>query len=437
MIYFKKIMKIMVIALVICVLMFSVVSASASYNPPIYTFLTTNPIVATIPPMITDFTFTFGPFFTPAPSDSSPIVSFSDIKLRDALMLELGVASNELTQDYLESITGFLDLSSYEISELEGIEHLTSLEGLILRNNPIGSKNQVRYLRFLTSLEYLDISALSVEDLPSELSQLSNLRFLDISANRLDSLPSSFKNFNLEVFKCNYCYFDIADATFTNILIEATDFAEYQYQLIPIDFYLICETAGVVTAKWDEMPDIHFPNGAYAKIERYSVCEPNTGGNRIWLDSESRAKTSYTFTGLSQAATYAFIISADYYIKNTVYDGKYVKYYITNWFQPTPQDTPTPTPTATFTPTPTPVVTEVPATATPEITAAPADMVTINPTQPPYVEPKQDTSNDSFLIVMLVLIIVLIVAIVGLIVVMFLRMNNPAPPNDEQKPPKS
>lgn len=437
MMYLKKIMKVMVIALVICILTFSVVSASASYNPPIYTFLTQEPIIGTIPPTITDFIFTVGPFFTPAPSDSSSVVSFADVKLRDALMLELGVASNELTKSYLGSITGTLDLSNYEIEELKGIQYLTSLDGLILRNNKVGSKNQVRYLRFLTNLEYLDISALSIEDLPSELSELTNLRYLDISANRLETLPSSFKDFNLEVLKCNYCYFNISDATFGNILIEATEYADYQYQLTPIDFYLICETSGIVTAKWDEMPDIHFPNGAYAKIERFSVCEPNTSGSRNWLDSESRSKTSYRFTGLSAAAKYAFIISADYYIKNTVYDGKYVKYYVSNWFQPTPQDTPTPSPTATFTPTPTPTATLEPVTATPEITAAPADIVTINPTQPPNVEPEQDNSDDTFLIVMLVLIIVLIVAIIGLIVVMYLRMNNPVAPRDEQTPPRS
>jgi len=435
--YLKRIMKILVVALVICVLMFSVVSASASFDPPIYTFLTLDPIIGTIPPMVTFFTFSFGPFFTPEPSDTSDIVNFSDNNLRDALMMELGVASNELTENYLESITGTLDLSGWDISALKGIEHLTNLQGLILRDNKLSEKNQIRYLRFLTSLEYLDISALSTDVLPSELSQLTNLKYLDISANRLTSLPSSFKDFNLDVLKCNYCYFDITDSSFTNILIEATDFADYQYQLAPIDFYLICQTAGTVEAKWDEMPDIHFPNGAIAEVARYSFTVPNASGKQgNWMDSESRETTSFTYDGLDSGTTYAFSISCDYYIRNTIYDGKYIKLYTKNFFQPVPQDTPTPTPTMTPTPTPTPTVTTEPATATPEVTSAPADMVVIGATDVANAQQNQNGSDDTFLTVLLVLVIVLIVAIVGLVVVMFIRMNNPPPPSGGQEPPK-
>ena len=184
------------------------------------------------------------------------------------------------------------------------------------------------------------------------------------------------------------------------------------------------------------MPDIHFPNGAIAEVARYSVTVPNPYGKQgAWLDYESRTTTSYTFDGLDSGTTYAFSISCDYYIRNTVYDGKYIKLYTKESFRPIPQDTPTPTPTMTPTPTVTPTATPIPDTATPEVTNAPADMVVIDPTQQANAQQERNDSDDSFLVILLVLVIVLIVAIIGLIIVMFIRMNNPVPPSDNHTPP--
>ena len=426
-------MKVLTVALVVCVLLFSVISANAAYNPPIYTFLPIQTIVPTIPPLFTFFTFF--PFFTPEPADTSSIVNFTDAHLRDALAAELGVNPNDLTENYLSSLTGSLDLSSYGIEKLGGIEHLTSLDYLILRDNPITSRHELKRLKFLTGLESLDISALSVTELPSELGSMSNLKYLDIGANRIDKLPSNFENLNLDVLMCNYCFLDITDSDFMNILISATAAADYQYQLQKIDIYAICQTAGIVTVKWDEMPDIYFPNGAIAEVQRYSICEPNPSGKQgAWIDSESRTKTSYTFEGLNPSITYSFDISVDYYVKNTIYDGKYVKFYEKELFRPIPQDTPTPAPTATPEPTATPVVTGTLIPTRLPVTVAPVNIITVNPDQTVSENPSEDGSNNSVLTILLVLVIVLIVAIIGLIIMMFVRMNKPSDPTIQEPP---
>ncbi len=431
MMYLKKLMKVLTVALVVCVLLFSMITASAAYDPPIYTFIPLpSLLVPTVAPQFTFFTFL--PLFTPAPSDSSSIVNFTDTHLRDALVAELGVGPSQLTENYLGSLTGTLDLSGYGIEKLGGIEYLTNLDYLILRDNPIYSVHEIKKLKLLTGLESLDISALSITELPGELGSMSNLKYLDVSANRIDELPSGFTNFNLNVLMCNYCFFDISDPDFMNILISATTAADYQYQLQKIDFYAICQTAGTVTLKWDEMPDIYFPNGAVAEVQRYSICEPNPSGNQgAWIDSESRSTTSYTFEGLDPSKTYSFDISVDYYINNTVYDGKYIKFYSKELFQPIPQDTPTPVPTET--PTPTPVVTDSPTPTVEPATSAPAEMVTINPNE--TIVPEQPANNNSVLTVLLVVLIVLIAAIVGLVVYMFIKMNKSSGP-DIQAPPR-
>lgn len=436
MMYIRKIAKFATIALVVCMLLFSVINAQAAMGIPIISF---NPIPVIIPtiPLLTLNTDFF--FFTPPPSDSSSLVLFTDTKLRDALIIELGVNVNQLTENYLGSLTGTLDLSSKGIEKLGGIEALDNIDYLILRDNPISSRHELKRLRLLNNLESLDISALSVTQIPSELGDLTNLKFLDISANRIDSLPSALSDLNLDVLLCNYCFFDIENDTgLLNTIIAATSAADYQYQLNKIDIYGICQTAGTVTIKWDELPDIVFPNGAIAQIQRYSISKPNPSGNQgAYLDSESRSSTSYTFDELDPSKTYSFDISADYHIKNTIYDGKYIKFYEKELFRPIPQDTPTPSPT--FTPEATIALESTPTVAPSEValdvTQAPVDIVTINPNQP--VDGSQsDNSNskDSMFTMLIVLVIVLIVAIVGLFAVLFVKMNNqggsspPAPP---------
>ena len=225
-----------------------------------------------------------------------------------------------------------------------------------------------------------------------------------------------------------------------NILISTTSAADYQYQLEKIDFYPICQTAGTVTLKWDEMPDIYFPNGAVAEIQRYSVCEPNPSGNQgAWYKGLSRTTTSYTFEGLDPSKTYSFDMSADYYIKNTIYydssQPKYIKFYSKELFQPIPQDTPTPAPTDTPTPSPTPVVTDTPAPTVVPVTSAPVDMVTVNPNATSATE--QTGGSNSVLTTLLVVLIVLIAAITGLVIYMFVKMNMNKPSGPGiQAPPR-
>ncbi|MEX1377091.1 MAG: hypothetical protein AB1Z23_06375 [Eubacteriales bacterium] len=420
MIYLKKFMKVLALTFAACILLFSTFSISASAIEAQISFNPIITLIATVPPT---FVFTYIPFGTPAPSDTSSLVYFSDTKLRDALVAELGVAPNQLTENYLSSLTGTLDLSGYGITTLQGIESLDHLDYLILRNNEVYSKHEVKRLAQLTNLEALDISALSITELPSEIGNMTNLKYLDISANRIESIPSSFSNLSLDVLLCNYCYLDIQDPGFISTLIASTATADYQYQLQKLEFYLTCETAGTVTAIWESIPDIEFPNGAIAHVQRYSICEPTLNGSQgSWIDSESSSKTSHTYTGLTPSKTYYFSISADYYIKNTIYDGKYIKYYVRESIQPIPQDTPTPKPTDTPEPTATLVVTDTPAPLTAE--PATSTPMPFTATATSY-QNGGNSSGNSLLTVLLIIVVVLVVALIGVIIFFFTKMSGP------------
>lgn len=437
----KKIMKIALLAFVICTLLFSVLSvqATASTTIPLISFSPLTPAIPTLmffsqPPIL---------LFTPPPSDSSPVVSFQDINLANAISDATGIDKSDLTVNVLKSIEGTLDLSDSNITQLGGIEYLTNVEYLILSKNGIYSRNELKKLAVLSSLQSLDISALSITSIPSEICGMSNLKYLDISANRLDTLPSSFTNLELLALKCNYCFFDVsASSDVLPLIIGATSSADYQYQLNKIDMYTTCQEAGTVVAHWAEVPDVVFPNGAVAKVKRFSICEPDLDGDQgPWLDSASSSSTSFTFTGLNPAKTYSFDISVDYYIENTQYNNKYIKFYEHELFKPMPQPTPTPAITNTPTPTPTLEATNTPIpTPTPTSTPAQSVIITVNPDQSNSDSASSNNySSTSILTILIILIIVLIVLIVALAIVFYLRMNaqrqsDGAPPENDAPP---
>ena len=84
----------------------------------------------------------------------------------------------------LAKLEGELDLSDYDLHDLEGIEHCQSLTVLNLSRNNL---DNVFLLSGLTKLEALDLAENDLEDADS-LGALVNLKELDLSANEIDDV---------------------------------------------------------------------------------------------------------------------------------------------------------------------------------------------------------------------------------------------------------
>ena len=84
----------------------------------------------------------------------------------------------------LAKLEGELDLSDYDLSDLEGIEHCRSLTVLNLSRNNI---DNVFPLKDLIKLEALDLAENDLEDADA-LGDLTNLKELDLSANDIDDV---------------------------------------------------------------------------------------------------------------------------------------------------------------------------------------------------------------------------------------------------------
>ena len=84
----------------------------------------------------------------------------------------------------LAKLEGELDLSDYDLHDLEGIEHCQGLTVINLSRNNI---DNVFPLSGLTKLEALDLAENDLEDADS-LAGLVNLKELDLSANEIDDV---------------------------------------------------------------------------------------------------------------------------------------------------------------------------------------------------------------------------------------------------------
>ena len=110
----------------------------------------------------------------------------TDEFLKEALIELLGSDSNGEPDFSKEHEVTFLDLSGRFIQRLDGLQHLKSLQTLILDDNEISDLSP---LSSLTRLKYLDVSGQNVEDILA-LSGLSGLEYLDISDNPVSSLAA-------------------------------------------------------------------------------------------------------------------------------------------------------------------------------------------------------------------------------------------------------
>ena len=84
----------------------------------------------------------------------------------------------------LGRIEGELDLSDYDLHDLEGIEHCRGLTSLNLSRNNL---DNIYCLKDLAKLESLDLAENDLEDADA-LGALVNLRELDLSANQIDDV---------------------------------------------------------------------------------------------------------------------------------------------------------------------------------------------------------------------------------------------------------
>ena len=84
----------------------------------------------------------------------------------------------------LGRVEGELDLSDYDLHDLEGIEHCRGLTALNLSRNNL---DNVYALKDLVKLESLDLAENDLEDADA-LGGLTNLRELDLSANEIDDV---------------------------------------------------------------------------------------------------------------------------------------------------------------------------------------------------------------------------------------------------------
>lgn len=108
-------------------------------------------------------------------------IEFSDLAVEKAIRDVLNMPVGTITQDDLNSITSFLDLSSKGISDIGALANLTNLTELNLSDNEISN---IGALENLTNLTYLYLRNNKISDI-TPLSGLENLKFVSIHGNNI------------------------------------------------------------------------------------------------------------------------------------------------------------------------------------------------------------------------------------------------------------
>lgn len=101
---------------------------------------------------------------------------------------EYGHVSTDFAPRHLETFEGEMDLSDYEITDLQGAEYLTGIQVLQLSENRIRS---AWILGGLSTLEELYLAGNELEDVDG-LERLGSLRILDIERNEVGDLTPLF-----------------------------------------------------------------------------------------------------------------------------------------------------------------------------------------------------------------------------------------------------
>ncbi len=328
-------------------------------------------------------------------------VSVPDANLATALRALAGIPDGEaITSEKLAAITGKVDLSNSNISEIEGIQYLTGAESIDLSLNSIGSVP--REIERLTSLKSLDLSGNRISRLPSNIGGLSGLRNLDIRANRLEEIPSNLKKLTLDTFKCDYNFLDVSDGSsaLSTINYISAMTKEYKNQLVPIQgFSAYSPENGSIILYWNAMESLAFDGGAVGAIERIVIL----GDSYDFINQTTGSARSYRIDGKDTTTEYTFYVGVEYHITGTKYSGVYNKVYSKITLKAVPENTPMPEIVATETPSPTPVPatdTPVPATATP-VPATNTPAPTLEPVATQAPPQKGGTVNTIYIIIII------------------------------------
>ncbi|MED4384705.1 DUF5011 domain-containing protein, partial [Bacillus mobilis] len=113
---------------------------------------------------------------------------FPDSALKNAVKKKMGITSDEVTPEQLSNVRDVLDLSGKGVTNFEGLQYLTGLNALYIKNSNLTEVPQ--QVLELKELKILDLSRNSITTIPDNMS-FNKLRVLDLSYNKITEVPDS------------------------------------------------------------------------------------------------------------------------------------------------------------------------------------------------------------------------------------------------------
>ncbi|MDA1508491.1 DUF5011 domain-containing protein [Bacillus cereus group sp. TH36-2LC] len=114
--------------------------------------------------------------------------TFPDSALRNAVKTKMGTTSDEVTLEQLSNVRDVLDLSGKGVKNFEGLQYLTGLNALYIKNSNLTEVPQ--QVLELKELKILDLSRNTITTIPDNMS-FDKLRVLDLSYNKITAVPDS------------------------------------------------------------------------------------------------------------------------------------------------------------------------------------------------------------------------------------------------------
>lgn len=100
----------------------------------------------------------------------------------------MGTTSDEVTPEQLSNVRDVLDLSGKGVKNFEGLQYLTGLNALYIKNSNLTEVPQ--QVLELNELKILDLSRNTITTIPDNMS-FDKLRVLDLSYNKITAVPDS------------------------------------------------------------------------------------------------------------------------------------------------------------------------------------------------------------------------------------------------------
>jgi len=207
---------------------------------------------------------------------------FPDLNLANTVADRFGrETTDEVSEEELNSLTGTINGDNRNISDIEGIQYLTSISRLTLFNNRI---KDLTPLSYLTNMTFLEISNNQISDL-EPLEKLANL--VQLYANHNDLTNQNIKHLaNLPslviLFLNNNHITDLSIFSNPDLVISALD---QDVRLDPINQDEVTEGIFIKVANGQAPLNITFsPTGG--SYEKGVITWATTGENTLtWFDS--------------------------------------------------------------------------------------------------------------------------------------------------------